>query len=355
MGERHSTLGAALVMLALLCGPARWLAAQQKAAPGRIAPATIVGHVAAARGGEAIRHALVNLVRTDSAVRVAAALTDGEGRFSFGGVQPGRYRIELERVGFEPEPGGPFLLAPGERRPVRLASAPRAVAIAPITAPGATCYTGSALDEAPAVAALWRQVAKAAEARRLFDRQYRYSATIRQILWQRPFLDAGRIREAGERSVLNDPTADRPPGGRDPSRRLELALPTGVRLPVLDLPDFWSADFLRTYCLLQEADREGERRLGFRTAFPHAGRLALRGTMVLDSALALLRVELLYLNGTNPFAYGVLLYQDLPVLGSPLRFASRLDAHSLTRSGTFIWEARVRIDDYRGFAPAPAR
>ncbi len=43
------------------------------------------------------------------------------------------------------------------------------------------------------------------------------------------------------------------------------------------------------------------------------------------------------------------------VLGARLRFATRLDAHSLTRSGAFIWEALVRIEEYRDFAPASPR
>ena len=338
------------VLLAGLAGPA---AAQQPPAP-EPPPASVVGRVIAADGGEPIRFSLVYLVRADAAVRIGATLTDADGAFLFRDVSPGTYHLRVDRLGYEPEPGRPIVLASGERYTALLASAPRAVAIAPIVVSGEACYGAEELREVPELAKLWREAVKAAEARRLFDRRYRYTATLRQVVWT-PARFAGPVRRATQRTVTNDPAraVRLEEHGADPGYGWDL--PGRIRLTAPELPELFGPSFLRTHCLVVEADRKRERRIGFRPLIADSGRVDISGTIVLDSAVAVDRLELRYLRGVVVIAEGELRYGQVPVLGGALRFARRLDVHGLRPGGRRSWEGRARVEDYRDFAADTAR
>ncbi len=309
--------------------------------------ATVVGRVVAADGGEPIRFSLVYLVRADSAIQVRATLTDADGRFYFGGVHAGGYRVRVDRLGYEPEPGPPIVLAPGEHYTAFLASTPRPVQIAPIVVSGEACYGEDELKEVPELAKLWREAAKAAEARRLFELAYRYAVTIRQEVWQVGRFGRGP-RETSERTATNTVARAALMGARA-TAGYGLVQPDRIVLTAPELPELFGPTFLETHCLTPQSDRGRERRIGFRPLSQDSGRVEIRGTIVLDRALAVDRLEFEYLDGARPFAAGVLHFADVPVLGARLRFARVLDVRGLTRSGGLTWAGSARLQRYRDF------
>lgn len=309
--------------------------------------AAVFGRVLAADDGQPIRFSLLYLVPSDTAsARARVTLTDSAGAFLFRDLAPGEYRIRLERIGYEPEPGPPIHLAAGEQRLTELSSVPRPVRIAPIVV-GSACYGAGELEDAPQLAALWRQAARAAEARRLFDRSYRYTVTVHE-----KFLDNSRRATAWRDSTwthVNDPVtaaaleehgADLGYGRSLPGGRLRVAAP--------ELPELFGPSFLRTHCLTAERSGRREARIGFRPVAAEPGRIELRGTVVLDRAFAVRRLEFVYLLAGSSFATGVLRYDNVGVPGGQIRFAQELELQGSNASG-FAWRATTRLDRYRAF------
>src|SRR5215213_7394196 len=78
-----------------------------------------VGGVARAEdGGAPIPFALVRLVPADSTASLSGTppqgITSADGRYRFGGVVTGRYRVQLLRIGFRPVLSDPVQVADGE-------------------------------------------------------------------------------------------------------------------------------------------------------------------------------------------------------------------------------------------------
>jgi len=89
------------------------------AAPDAIAQkATVEGRARAEEGGAPVQFALVRLVRIDSDALPSdtppQGITNAEGRYRFDGVAPGRYRVQLLRIGFRPVLSDPVQVAAGE-------------------------------------------------------------------------------------------------------------------------------------------------------------------------------------------------------------------------------------------------
>ena len=117
------------------CRPIALLAALlilgMSATPDAIAQkATVEGHARAEEGGAPVQFALVRLVRADSSPLPSDSppqgITNADGRYRFDGVAPGRYRVQLLRIGFRPLLSDPVQVAAGEtvQLELRVASQP---------------------------------------------------------------------------------------------------------------------------------------------------------------------------------------------------------------------------------------
>ncbi len=306
--------------------------------------AAVLGRVIAADDRQPIRFSLVYLVRVDSAgARARVTLTDSAGAFAFRVIPPGTYRVRIERIGYEPDPGAAFRLPAGQQLTILLRSAPRPVRIAPILV-GSACFGAGELEAAPELAALWRQAVRAAEARRLFDRTYRYTVRVHEALLRAP----GRLWRDSTWIFASDPTTAVALEEHGADLGYGADVPGGLRMTAPELPELFGASFLRTHCLTLEKGNSRERRIGFR---PTTGGqdVELRGTIVLDSAFAVDRLEFDYLLDRARFASGALRYGDVGVPGGQIRFARRLEIEAPGFASGWGWRATTDLDRYRGF------
>ena len=76
------------------------------ATPAMAQKAVVEGHARAEEGGAPVQFALVRLVRADASPLPSETppqgITNADGRYRFEDVAPGRYRVELLRIGFRP-------------------------------------------------------------------------------------------------------------------------------------------------------------------------------------------------------------------------------------------------------------
>jgi hypothetical protein len=86
--------------------------------------AALEGQVVKAATGEPLKKALLRLRKADARAQVATAVTDAGGRFAFSEIEPGRYRLSVQRNGYLQQrygqrapnhPGTILSLAPGQR------------------------------------------------------------------------------------------------------------------------------------------------------------------------------------------------------------------------------------------------
>src|SRR5689334_5179598 len=74
--------------------------------------------VARAEDGAPVQFALVRLVRDDSSPSPSDSppqgMTNADGRYRFDGVAPGRYRVQLVRIGFRPLLSDPVQVIAGQ-------------------------------------------------------------------------------------------------------------------------------------------------------------------------------------------------------------------------------------------------
>src|SRR5687768_2556643 len=115
--------------------------------------ATVEGQARAEEGGAPVQFALMRLVRADSSPlppdSPAQGMTNADGRYRFDGVAPGRYRVQLLRIGFRPLLSDPVQVAAGEtvRLDLRVASQP--LILPPVTVTGDACVAANKLKEHP--------------------------------------------------------------------------------------------------------------------------------------------------------------------------------------------------------------
>ena len=104
------------------CRPMALLAALlilgMSATPDAIAQKAIFEGHARAEGGAPVQFALVQLVHADSSPVPSESppqsITNADGRYRFEGVTPGRYRVQLLRIGFRPVLSDPVQVAAGQ-------------------------------------------------------------------------------------------------------------------------------------------------------------------------------------------------------------------------------------------------
>ncbi len=312
------------------------------------AGAALGGRVVAAAGSEPVSFTVLVLLPTGGGPE-RTALTGADGSFHFDSIAAGEYRLRLDRVGFAPELGPPLRVTSARPETLLVRSAPRrGPAPAPLPADTA-CRQVSELPHVPGVAELWRDAATAGEARRLFDRAYRFTVVRRELDW----LVAGPNRVRA--SVVEEPLTHTPADAF--VEELRASAPEsvwgqatgGLKILVPDLPQLFAQGFLATRCLTAASGVVGEYRLRLvsRTPAP-PGVVRVDAALVLDSTGALTRVELEYRLDGRLLARGTQQYTDAGVPGGQLRFASRLDLDEVPRlAGTSHWVTRHHYDNYR--------
>jgi len=123
--------------------------------------ATVQGQARAEEGGAPVPFALVRLVRADSSALPSdnppQGITNADGRYRFDGVAPGRYRVQLTRIGFRPLLSDPVQVAAGEtvRLDLRVASQP--LVLPPVTVTADVCVPAKQFKEHPQLQTLWQQ------------------------------------------------------------------------------------------------------------------------------------------------------------------------------------------------------
>jgi hypothetical protein len=140
--------------------------------------ATVEVVVRAEAGGAPVQFALVQLVRADSGAPGSdgppQGITNASGRFRFDDVAPGRYRVHLLRVGFEPVVSDPVQVAAGETVQFAFRVASQPLMLPPVTVTADVCVTAKKLEEHPQLQTLWLQARQGASVRTELMARYRY-------------------------------------------------------------------------------------------------------------------------------------------------------------------------------------
>ena len=143
--------------------------------------ATIQGQARAAEGGAPVPFALVRLIRADSnpvpSDNPPQGITNADGRYRFDGVAPGRYRVELTRIGFRELLSDPVQVAAGATVTLDLRVASQPLVLPPVTVTAEVCVPGKRLKEYPQIQTLWQQARDGALVRTEVMARFRYDVS----------------------------------------------------------------------------------------------------------------------------------------------------------------------------------
>ena len=348
-------------------GFAALLALGISAAPGAIAQkAAVEGVARAEQGGAPVEFALVRLLRADSSTvpedNPPQGITNADGRYRFDGVAPGRYRVQLVRIGFRPLLSDAVQVAAGEtvRLDLRVASEPLVMPAVTVTAD--VCVPARNLKQHPQLQTLWQQAREGATVRTELMARFRYHVLKHEESYE---LKADGPTAPG---TLDQPYVSDPKWAvRNAARNREQRLSRGYYGPTRDglegfyVPnelDVLHEDFLKEHCFVSEAARGvGEIGLRFRPARIRGNFLDIFGTIWLDSATYLARrIDLEYVDGNDSRGTVRVDFADVPVAGGTLRmpvggaFTMRPSRKSPTRRTEGKWTIT-----YSGFEEVPRR
>jgi hypothetical protein len=329
--------------------------------------ATVEGHARAEEGGTPVQFALVRLVRADSCPLPSdnppQGITNADGRYRFDGVAPGRYRVQLLRIGFRPVLSDPVQVAAGEtvQLELRVASQP-VVVLPPITVTADVCVTAKKLTEHPQLQTLWQQARDGASVRTELMARFRYHVL--------PHEESYELKADGPTApgTIDQPYVSDPRSAvKNAARNREQRLSRGYYGPSKDSRDGFYVpneldvlheDFLKTHCFVSAAaGGVGEVGLRFRPLRTRRNFLDILGTIWLDSATYLARrLELEYVDGVESRGTVRVDFADVPVAGGTLRmpvggvFTMRPSRKNPTRrtEGKFTFT-------YSGFEEVPRR
>jgi hypothetical protein len=316
MTRRQIALVAAALILGLSAGPDAL--GQQ---------ATIEGVARADQGGAPVQFALVRLLRADSSPSPSDSppqgMTNANGRFRFDGVAPGRYRVQLLRIGLLPVLSEPVQVSAGETRrlDLRVASPPLVLPAITVTVTADVCVTAKELSQHPRLHTLWQQARDGASVRTEVMARYRYHRLLHEESYE-VRADGPTAPGTLDQRYLSDPRW----AVRDAARNRAQALSRGYYAPNdgWRLPnelDILHEDFLKTHCLSPAAEgRGGEVGLRFRPLGARRDFLDVLGTIWLDSATYLARrIELEYVDGVESRGTVRVDFGDVAVAGGTLR------------------------------------
>jgi carboxypeptidase family protein len=353
------------------CRPIALLAALlilgMSAAPDAIPQkATIEGHARAEEGGAPVPFALVRLVRADSSPLPSDSqpqgITDADGRYRFDDVPPGRYRVQLLRIGFRPLLSDPVQVAAGGTVQLDLRVASEPLVLPPVTVTADVCVSGKRLEEHPQLQALWEQARNGASVRTELMRRFRYHVLSHEESYE---LTADGPTAPGtiDQPYVSDPKWAVKNAARNRQQRLSRGYygpgnASGDGFYVPNELDVLHEDFLKTHCFVPAAARGvGEVGLRFRPLRTRRNFLDVLGTIWLDSVTYLARrLELEYVDFDESRGTVRVDFADVPVAGGTLRmpvgvaFAMRPSRKNATKRT----EGKVTIT-YAGFEKVPPR
>ena len=338
-------------------------------APDAIAQtkAVVEGVARAEEGGAPVQFALVRLVRADSSPLPSDSppegITNADGRYRFDGVAPGRYRVELVRIGFRPWLSDPVHVGAGEtvqfalRVPSQLV-----VMLPPVTVTADVCVPAQEFKKHLQLQTLWQQARDGASVRTELMARFRYHVLTHEESYE---LKADGPTAPG---TIDQPYVSDPRWAvKNAARRREQRLSRGYYGPSTDLGDGFYVpneldvlheDFLRAHCFVPAAARgEGEVGLRFRPLRIRGNFLDIAGTIWLDSATYLARrIELEYVDGVESRGTVRVDFGDVAAAGGTLRmpvggaFAMRPSRKDPARRT----EGKLTVT-YSGFEEVPRR
>src|SRR4029079_18565273 len=248
------------------------------AAPDAIAQkATIEGQARAQESGVAVEVALVRLVRADSSPLPSDSqpqgITDADGRYRFDGVAPGRYRVQLLRIGFRPLLSDPVQVAAGGTVQLDLRVASEPLVLPPVTVTADAWVSGKRLEEHPQLQALWQQARNGASVRTELMGRFRYHVLSHEESYE---LTADGPTAPGtiDQPSISDPKWAVKNAARNREQRLSRGYygPTNEKGDGVYVPrelDILHEDFLKTHCFVVTPARgDGEVGLRFRPLRP---------------------------------------------------------------------------------------
>ncbi len=270
--------------------------------------ATVEGRASAADGAP-VQFALVQLVRAESSPvpseNPPQAITNADGRYRFEAVPPGRYRVQLLRIGFQPALSDPVQVAAGQtvQFEFRVSSQPLTLPPVTVTVTADVCVSATELKKHPQLQTLWQQARDGASIRTEVMGRFRYHVLQHEESYE--------IRADGPtKPGTLDQAYDSDPkwAVKNVARNREQRLSRGYYGPSNDKGDGFYVpheldvlheDFLKTHCLVAAPARgEGEVGLRFRPLRTRRNFLDILGTIWLDSATYLARrLELEYVDG----------------------------------------------------------
>ncbi|HEX2190979.1 MAG TPA: carboxypeptidase-like regulatory domain-containing protein [Longimicrobiaceae bacterium] len=334
------------------------LAALLLALPGSPAaqqpPGAVEGAAVAAEGGAPVPLSLVQLLSAEGSDEpLRGTLTDAGGGFRFEAVPPGRYRLRLDRIGFVSAPSEVFVVEAGRTVRRTLAAALRPVELEGISVAGNACYGLDRLEEAPDLAALWRETQKALETRRRFMQQYRF-------VYDRRVDGDVRLRLLRDRRIAEDTTiVSHPDSALARQARRRGFGEQGRTSFVVRIPDeleLLDDDFLRTHCLEGDpGDDAAGLALRFRpTGEPRREGFDLRGVIRIDPETFVVReLEFEYLSGRRPVARGTVRYAEVRTPDGLIRLPAggRVTADPRGVVGTVVqdFSGTFSMSGYRDF------
>jgi hypothetical protein len=289
-------------------------------------PAVVEGVAITEEGGAPVQFALVRLVRADSSPSPSESpsqgITSASGRFRFEGVAPGRCRVQLLRIGFQPVLSDPVQVAAGEtvRLEFRVASQLQLV-LPPVTVIAEVCITAKGLMDHPQIQTLWQQARDGATVRAELTGRYRYERLSHEESLELN-ADGSAPAYTLDQRLVSDPKSAPGNAARNRAQRLSrgyYAVNDGWYLP--NELDVLHEDFLKAHCLSSAAEsRAGEVGLRFRPLRARPDFLDVYGTIWLDSATLLARrIELEYVDGVESRGNVRVDFGDVAVAGGTLR------------------------------------
>lgn len=274
-----------------------------------------------AEDGAAIPFALIRLVpSTELRVKIPPSVTDADGRFSFSGLPAGEYRLQLERIGFERAVSPTLQVRSGEtiRHELRAASQPLPLASMTVR-PGDACLTVDRIADDPGLAALWNEARKGVEIRRAFESSYRFVQRLRQdgtIQWRfrrdRPLVRDDTLRSEPDSVAVRE--------ARRQARIRKYGYAQGNLLTLPSEKELLDEAFLRDHCFTTVERTDDSFGIRFRPVAGRAKKVDIEGTIWVDATNFLARrLDVVYVDGGDPFGEGSIIYTDITVDGRPLR------------------------------------
>jgi hypothetical protein len=327
--------------------------------------ATVRGRASAEDGGAPVQFALVRLVRADSSALPSDSppqgITNADGRYRFDGVAPGRYRVQLLRIGFRPVLSDPVHVAADETVPIELVVASQPLVLPPITVTAEVCVTAKGLVGQPQLQTLWQQARNGALVRTELMARFRYHVQTHEEAVERR---ADGTVAAVDQNRVSDPKSAVKNVARNRAQRLSRGYygPTTkdgmVGFYVPNELDVLDDDFLKEHCLVPTAQYgAGEVGLRFRPLRIRRDLLDVGGTIWLDSATFLARrIDLEYVDGEEQRGTVRLDFADVPVAGGTLRMpvGGDINLRSSRKDPARRAESKFTIT-YSGFEDVPRR